>query len=136
VDRSLGLGQLLTAQRLAGGPGRVQGIGLGAVAAGGTLGPVQLHDPLGLTMEEPGQPSAVPAGALDRPHPLTMVLVDQLQQPAVARRGGRHGCLSDHGTGRRGYNRGGVGVLVGVDPDDEVGGVCQHVHRVGSLPGR
>jgi hypothetical protein len=106
------------------------------MAAGGPLGPVQLHHPLGVGMEEPGQPGAVAAGALDRPHPLTMVLVGQLQQLAVAGRGGRHGCLGDHGTGGRGYDCGGVGVLVGVDPDDELDGVCQHVHCVSSLPGR
>jgi hypothetical protein len=28
-----------------------------------------------------------------------------------------------------------VGVFVGVDPDDELDGVCQHVHRVDSLAG-
>jgi hypothetical protein len=63
------------------------------------------------------------------------VRAGELQQLPVAGRGGRHGCLGDHGTGGRGYDGGGVGVLVGVDADDELGGVCQHVHRVGSLPG-
>jgi hypothetical protein len=38
VDRLLGAG-LVTAQHLAGGPVRVQGIRPGAVAAGGPLGP-------------------------------------------------------------------------------------------------
>jgi hypothetical protein len=37
-----GLGQLVTAQSLAGGPGRIQRVGLGPVAAGGPLGPIQL----------------------------------------------------------------------------------------------
>ena len=39
-----GLGQLITTQRLAGGPAGIQGIGLGAVPSGGPLGPIQLHD--------------------------------------------------------------------------------------------
>jgi hypothetical protein len=34
-------GELVAAQRLAGRPDRIQGVGLGAVAAGGPLGPVQ-----------------------------------------------------------------------------------------------
>jgi len=64
-----------------------------------------------------------------------MVLVGLLQQLLVAGWGGRHGHLGDHRAGGRGYDRGGVGVLVGVDADDDLDGVCQHVHRVGSLPG-
>jgi hypothetical protein len=58
-----GLGELVTGQGLAGRPGGVQGIGLGAVAAGGSLGSVQLQDLLGLSGQEPGQASTVAAGA-------------------------------------------------------------------------
>jgi hypothetical protein len=78
------VGQLIATRHLAGGPGRVQRIRLGAVAAGGPLGPVQLHHLLGVNGQEPGQPSAVAASALDRPHPLPMMLVGELQQLLVA----------------------------------------------------
>jgi hypothetical protein len=136
VDRSLGLGELLTAQGFAGGPGGVQRVGLGPVAAGGPLGPIQLHHPLVMSIQESGQAGAVAAGALDRPHPQATVLVGQLQQLLVASRSGRH----RHGGGGRAgghdHHGGGVGVLVGVDADDDLDGVCQHGHRVGSLPGR
>jgi hypothetical protein len=106
------------------------------VAAGGPLGPVQLHHLLGVGSQEPGQAGAVAAGALDRPHPLAWLLAGQLQQLLVASWGGWHGHLGDHRTGSGDDGGGGVGVLVGVDPDDELDGVCQHVHRVASLPGR
>jgi hypothetical protein len=56
------------------------------VAAGGPLGPVQLHDLLVIGAQEPGQPGAVAAGALDRPDPLPMVLVGQVQELLVAGR--------------------------------------------------
>jgi hypothetical protein len=45
------------------------------MATGGPLGPVQLHHLLGVNGQEPGQPSAGAASALDRPHPLPMMLV-------------------------------------------------------------
>jgi hypothetical protein len=57
------LGELVAAQGLTGRPGGVQRIGLGAVAAGSSLGPVQLHHPLGLAMEEAGQAGAIATGA-------------------------------------------------------------------------
>jgi hypothetical protein len=130
-----GLGQLLTAQDLASGPDGVQRIGLGAMAAGGPLGSIQLHYLLGVSMQEPGQPGTVPTGALDRPHPLPTVLVGQLQELPVAIWGGGRGQVGQGLAGGRGQDRGGVGLLVGVDADDDLDGVCQHGHRVGSLPG-
>ena len=111
------LGEVVAAQGLAGRPGRIQGIGLGTMAAGGPLGPVQLDNLFLVAMQEPGQPGAVAAGALDRPHPPTVLAVGEPQQLPVAGRGGRHGRLLEHRTGGRGDDRGGVGVLVGVDPD-------------------
>jgi hypothetical protein len=56
------------------------------VAAGGPLGPVQLDELFGMGMEEAGQAGAVAAGALDRPHPSTVVSVGELQQLLVAGR--------------------------------------------------
>jgi hypothetical protein len=80
------LGELVATQGLAGGSGRIQGIGGGAVAAGGPLGPVQLHRLLSVGLQEAGQAGAVAAGALDRPHPPTVVLVGQPQQLLVTGR--------------------------------------------------
>jgi hypothetical protein len=48
------------------------------------------------------------------------MLAGQLQQLPVTGRGRRHGHLGDHRTGSSGDHGGGVGVLVGVDPDDEL----------------
>jgi hypothetical protein len=129
-----GLGELVTTQRLAGGPGGIQRVGLGAVASGGPLGPVQLHDLLGVRAQEPGQAGTIAAGALDRPHPPTLLPIGQPQQLLVAGRGGRHGGLLEHGAANCLNNRGGVGVLVGVDPDDELDEVCQHSHALTPCP--
>jgi len=107
-----GLGELVAAQGLAGGPGGIQRIGLSAVAASCSLGPVQLHHLLGVALQEPG--------AFNRPHTLTLMLASQLQQLPVAGWGGWHRHLLDHRTGRGDDHRGGMGVLVGVDPDDEL----------------
>jgi hypothetical protein len=85
---------------------------------------------LGVSMQEPGQPGTVPAGALDRPHPLPTVLVGQLEELPVAIRGGGRGQVGQGLAGGRGEGRGGVGLLVGVDADDDLDGVCQHGHRV------
>jgi hypothetical protein len=130
------LSELVAAQGLAGGSGGVQRVGLGAVAAGCSLGPVQLNDLLMVSMQEPGQPGAVAAGALDRPDPLAWLLGGQGQQLLVAGRRGRHRRLVDHRTGGRGHDGEGVGVLVGVDPDDDIDEVCQHGHCVDSLARR
>jgi hypothetical protein len=52
-----GLGEPVAGQGFAGRPGRIQRVGLGAVAAGGPLGSVQLHHLLGLSLEEPVRPA-------------------------------------------------------------------------------
>jgi hypothetical protein len=105
------------------------------VAAGGSLGPVQLHHLLGMSGQEPGQAGAVAAGAFNRPDALAWLLLGQCQQLAVAGRGRRHRCLGDHRSSGGGHDRSGVGVLVGVDPDDELDGLCQHGHALTPLPG-
>jgi hypothetical protein len=105
------------------------------VAAGGSRGPVQLHHLLGVGMQEPGQAGAIAAGAFNRPDTLARLLLGQGQQLAVAGRSGRRRCLGDHRPGGGGDDRGGGGLLVGVDADDELDEVCQHVHRVDSVPG-
>jgi hypothetical protein len=67
-------------------------------------------------VQEASEAGPVAAGALDRPDPLAWLVVCQLEQLLVARRGGRHRRLGDDRAGGRGHDRGGVGVLVGVDP--------------------
>jgi hypothetical protein len=104
------------------------------VAASGPLGPVQLHHLLGVSSQEAGQASTITAGALDRPHPLTVVSVGEPEQLLVAGRGGRHGHLLNECPGGRGHDRGGVGVFVGVDPDDELDDLCQHGHALTPCP--
>ena len=86
------------------------------MAAGGPLGPVQLQHLLGMSLQEPGQASAMATGALDRPHPLALLVASQPQQLPGAGRGGRHGHLGEHGAANCLNDRGGVGVVVGVDP--------------------
>jgi hypothetical protein len=85
-------------------------------------------------MQEPGQPGAVATGALNRPYPLAWLLASQLQQLLVASWGGWHGHLLDHRAGSSDDRGGGVSVLVGVDPDDERDGVCQHGHALTPCP--
>ncbi len=78
-------GQVLAGQRFAAGPDRVQGIALGAVAAAGPLGPVDLDHPLTLVDQEAGQPGPIAAGPFQRPDPTTWCLRrGQLEQPSVA----------------------------------------------------
>jgi hypothetical protein len=86
-------------------------------------------------MQEAGQAGAIAAGAFDRPHPLALVLVGELEELLVAVGSGGHGQAGQALTGGRGQDRGGVAVLVGVDADDDLDGVCQHGHRVVLLPG-
>jgi hypothetical protein len=84
VAGGAGLGELVAAQGLASCSGGVQGVGLGAVAAGCPLGSVQLDHLLRVGCQEPGQAGAIATGALDRPHPPTVVLIGQPQQLLVA----------------------------------------------------
>jgi hypothetical protein len=116
-DRLLGAGRGGRGPGLAGRPGRSRDR---TWRRGGErpAWPVQLHHHLlALSLQEPGQAGAIAAGALDRPHPPTVVSVGEPQQPPVAGRGGRHGQLVDHCAGGCLDDRGGVGVFVGVDPD-------------------
>jgi hypothetical protein len=75
--------------------------------SGWPLGPVQLHHPLESMVQEAGEPGAVAAGPLDRPHPPAGLLVGQLQEPLVAGRSGRHGQGGQALAGGRGDHRSG-----------------------------
>ena len=65
---------------------------------------------------------AVSAGALDGPHPQRRVLVGHGHQLGVAGPACWSGSVLDLGTGRCSHDGGGVGVLVGVDADDDIDG--------------
>jgi hypothetical protein len=104
------------------------------VAASGPPGPIQFYDLLGMCLQEPGQAGAIATGALDRPHSSTILSVSEPQQLPVAGRGCRHGRLVDHRAADRLDDRRGVGVLVGVDPDDELDNLCQHSHALTPCP--
>jgi hypothetical protein len=54
------------------------------------------------------------------------VLCGELDQRLVARWVGRHGLLGEDGTGGCRDDRGGVGVFVGVDADDDLDLLCEH----------
>jgi hypothetical protein len=97
---------------------------------------VQPYHLFGVGMQEPGQAGAVATGALNRPHPLAWLPARQLQQLLVASWGGWHGHLLEHRAGRGDDHGGGVGVLVGVDPDGRARR-CLPARPCGdSLPGR
>ena len=87
------------------------------MAPGGPLGPIQFHHSFLVDVQEPGQAGAVAAGALDRPDPLAGLAGGQLQELLVAVGGGGHGQVGQGLAGGCGQDRGGVGVLVGVDTD-------------------
>ena len=111
---------MVAGQGLAAGPDRIQYIALGAVAAPGPRGPVDLDHPLALVDQEPGQPGSIAARPLQGPDPPAGGLLDgQPEQPGMAGpvawhlQGGPHPAI--------GIQQGrGVAVTVGVDPDDGV----------------
>lgn len=125
----LGCRRVWGCERFACGSQRVDGVGLGAVAPCGTAGPFDLCHQLAVCDEPASQPGAVTACAFDRPHsravgdPLkqrreVLGVVSDLQHVALAA-----GARLDH--------RGGVGVLVGINADDELdGGGALAVHHL------
>jgi hypothetical protein len=113
-------GQVLAAQCFPAGPDGVQRVALGAAAAPGPLGPVDLNHPLALGGQNAREPGAVAAGALQRPAaPVRHPLDDEAQQLGVARLAARDLQLG-HQPAVVVQDRGGVAVTVGVDPDDVV----------------
>jgi hypothetical protein len=92
------------------------------------LGPVQLHDQLLPVSQVAGQAGAVAAGALHRPRPQPAVLLGHSDELGVAVRVGGDRRAGQHPAGAGIDDRGGVGVLVGVDADDDLDQFCQHGH--------
>jgi hypothetical protein len=131
----LGLGQSGAGQCVAGGTVSVDRIGLGPGPARRPLGPVQLHDQFAGVSEMTGQAGAVAAGALHRPGPQPGVLLGQGAQLGIAIGICGHRHLGQHAAGACVDDRGGVGVFVGVDADDDLDQLCQHGHAFFSLTG-
>jgi hypothetical protein len=129
------VGEVAASERFTAGADRVEGVGLGAVASGRTVRAVELDHQLVTAVEVSGEPGAVAAGALDRPGSKSRVSIRHRDELGVAVRVGVDGAFVEHGAGGRVDHRGGVGVLVGVDTDDDVDDLCQHGHAF-SLPGR
>lgn len=125
----LELRQVDPAQGLTGGACRVQRVGLRPVAPRRPHRTVQLDDLLPGGAQVPGEASAVTTGTLQRPRPRTVPGPD-LEELLVATGVGVHRQLGKHTAGGRVHDRGGVGVLVGVDPDDDIDHVGKTGHRV------
>jgi hypothetical protein len=114
-------GQVLPPQGLPTGPDGIQRVALGAGPATRPLGPVDLEHPLAMLQQEAGQPGAVAAGALQRPAAATRCsLGDQAQKCFVAGLAAWDLQLGDQAAVGV-QDRGGVGIAVGVDPNDVVG---------------
>jgi hypothetical protein len=121
---------VLAREGLAGGPGGVEQVRLGAVAPCRPNGAIHLHHPLALLEKVRRQAGAEAAGALDRPDaPPRRTLPGEGEQPAVAEGVGGHLPLGNHASGRVADRRR-VRVAMGVDTDDLVDHACQHPHGV------
>lgn len=130
-----GLGQVVTGERFASGADRVQGVGLGAVAPRRAVRTVQLDHDLTQVMEVAGEAGAVAAGPFDRPRPQTRVTVGHGHELVAAVGAGVDGEIVEHRAGGRVDDRGGVGVLVRVDAEDDVHDLCETGHCVLLLAG-
>ena len=72
------------------------------------------------------QARSVTAGAFHRPRPDAGVPGGEFDQLGVAGRVCADGGLRQNGSGSRGDDRGGVGVLMRVDADDDLDQLCEH----------
>jgi len=121
-------------QCVTGGANRVDIVGLRTHAPWRPFRAVQLQDFLALHAKVAGEPGAVAAGPFDRPRPQPAVTIGELDELVVAITICRDRHDLDHRPRRRGDDRGGVGVFVRVDPDDEIDEFCEHGHCVPPLP--
>ena len=120
VTAGAGTSHARSGHRLTCGPDRVERVGLRAVAARSPLRAVQLDDDLRGLQRVTAQPGSVAAGPLDRPGPQHRVLVGELHQLGIALGCRLDGDLIEDTTGRGIHHRGGVGVHVSVDADDDI----------------
>ena len=90
------------------------------------LGPVELDDQFTGLLEEPGEPGAIATGPLDRPGTQGAMGLGQVEEGQIAVGIGGDGGLSHHRPGSCHHDGSRVGVLVGVDADDDVDLICQH----------
>jgi hypothetical protein len=121
----------LAGEHTARGPHRVDRIALGALAAAVAAGSPRLCHPLALGHEEAAKARAVGAGPLDRPQAPARGEPDCLRKrlPVAGGVGGdRKRRLVAAGGG--GDHRQPVTVAVGVDADDDVDVLCQHLRHL------
>lgn len=105
----------------------VERVGLRAVAASGSRWTVDLHDPLTLRQEIGDETGAEAAGAFDRPDAPRLfagVLGGPGEHASIPERVGRDGHVVEL-TPAVVDDAKGVGLFVGVDPDDEVDLICE-----------
>jgi hypothetical protein len=126
------LGQPPPGQRITGDAFGVDRIGLGSGPPDGSLGPIQFDDQLLSVSQVSSQAGAVAAGALHRPGPQARVLPGQGDEFCVAVRVGRDRRSGQHSAGPGVDDRGGVGLAVDVDADDDLDQLCQHGHAFSS----
>ena len=120
APRCARLGVCPAGEMLARRAGRVERVGLRAVAPRRALRPVDLDHAFAPLRQVRGQPAAVPAGAFDGPHPdARRVALRQVEHPRVSPRVGRQFERPVRRPERVDHRRG-VGVLVRVDADHEV----------------
>lgn len=108
------------------------------MAAGRAVGPVELDHPLAQLAhgDEQARRRSRRCSQLSRPHPQPAVPIGQLDERGVAvgvSSGGEDFLLA---AGARRDNGRGVGVFVGVDPDDDIDDLCETDHAFFSLPER
>jgi hypothetical protein len=119
---------VVAGQRVSSGAHGVERIGLGPGPSLRPHWPVQLDHHLLVLGQVLGQAGAVAAAAFHRPGPQPRVLFGEGRQLGVAVGVRPHCPVSQHGSGGRRDDRGGVRVLVGVDADDDLDQFCQHGH--------
>ncbi len=120
LPATAGLAEVLAGESFASGAHGIERIGLGALPTRGPLRPIELDHHFTSFGQVPCETGAVAAGALDGPHSQCRVLVGQGDQLGVASLVRRLGAVVEFGAGRCSHDRGGVGVLVGVDADDDI----------------
>ena len=131
VSAAARLAEAHTGERL---PGRSHSVDIVALHPATTCRPlraVDLNDPLAASVQCRGQSGTEAAGAFDGPQPRA-VAPPEADQLAVASRIGRNRQMLQD-SARRADRRRGVGVLMGVDADDDVKIWMESQHAVRSF---
>jgi len=121
-------GRLASLHRASGGLG-VEGVGLATPPTSGTVGPVDRHDHLTVAAQEPRQPHAVGAGALNTPGVKLAEPTGPGEQATVAAGGGGH-ADGVQAAAELIFGVGDVDIAMGIDPHGHArgAGVCHRGH--------